>query len=262
MNVGLIGASKIANKIMAQSLNDAGFNIVAVAAASKIRGTKLADTYGADYFNSYHELIKAKKVEAVYISLPNSYHFPIANSSLENKKHVFIEKPLSMSYLETKQLIELAHRNELSVMENFQFQYHRQFEFIKKEISNGLLTDIRAISVRFGFPQFEDKNNIRYKENLGGGAALDAGAYICKIASLLMKGENFKTLSNLSYINDYEVDIYGSCIITEENTNFSVLGSWGFDNDYQCSLEIWSKDCTMIFERIFTAPPGFKQTKK
>lgn len=257
MNVGLIGASKIANKVMAKSLDDAGFNIVAVAAKDKKNGLSLASRFNASYYSSYFDIFTRDDVDAVYISLPNSFHHTISQAALYSNKHVLLEKPLTLQHSESHELVKIARLKDLSIMENFQFQYHDQFKYITEQITSGYLSNIRSIAVKFGFPLFADKDNIRYQKRLGGGALLDAGAYISKIGSLLMNGDNYKVLSKLSYIDGYDVDMYGSCIITEKDTSFALLGSWGFCNEYQCTLEIWAKDSIVTLERVFSAPPGF-----
>ena len=262
MNIGLVGASKIANKIMAKSLNDAGFNIVAVSSSNQLRGIKLAEKYNARYYQNYADIISSDEADSLYISLPNSLHYSISHSALTEGKNVLIEKPMALTLSEVQDLVKTARNNNLSIMENFQFQYHDQFKFILKEIEVGSLSNIRTIFVKFGFPLFSDKANIRYQKSLGGGALLDAGAYISKVSSLLMNGDDYKVLSSLSSLKNYDVDMFGSCIITEKNTDFSVLGSWGFCNEYQCSLEIWSEDSVITFNRIFTAPPGFNAPVK
>ena len=41
----------------------------------------------------YHKILSDESIEAVVIATPTKTHFEIANQALENKKHVFLEKP-------------------------------------------------------------------------------------------------------------------------------------------------------------------------
>ena len=61
-----------------------------------------------------------------------------------------------------------------------------------------------------------------------------------------------KTLSSIKYIKGFEVDMYGNCFITTKN-DCSILGSWGFDNDYTCSLDLWFSKGKLRANRVFTA---------
>ena len=113
-------------------------------------------------FSSYAELITSNKIDAVYIALPNSMHFKWAKFALDNNIHVICEKPLTCNLIETQILVELAIKNNLVLMETFQFRFHSQFLKILEIIRNNKIGEIRSLKANFSFPPFVDKNNIRY----------------------------------------------------------------------------------------------------
>ena len=100
--------------------------------------------------------------------------------------------------------------------------------FIKKTINDRCYGDLRSIDIKFGFPLLENKENIRYKRELKGGAFFDIGVYIAKTSCLLTETVNAKIESNINYLNGYDVDMYGSCLIKSKD-QISILGSWGFE---------------------------------
>ena len=54
----------------------------------------------------YQDLLKNDDIDAIMISAtPESTHFPIAKDSLNAQKHVFLEKPLSLSLQEADELV-------------------------------------------------------------------------------------------------------------------------------------------------------------
>jgi len=65
---------------------------------------------------SYHSIAELiDKVDAVDIVTPTISHFNCASKALKKSKHVFIEKPLTTTLKEAKELIELAHEANVKV---------------------------------------------------------------------------------------------------------------------------------------------------
>ena len=234
IRLGLFGASNILEKAMCDAfINHPNIVVVGLASKSLIRLESLSNKLKCQKYNSYDLLINSNKIDAAYISLANSMHYEISKKLLNKGIHCLVEKPLACSSCEAKELNEIAKKNCLALVETFQFQHHSQFNYIKDQINNKRLGELRCVDIKFGFPLLPEKNNIRYKKHLNGGAFFDVGVYISKIASLLINTDKVDILSNINYLKGYEVDMYGSCLII--NGNNSVKGSWGFDNNYSCS---------------------------
>ena len=83
-------------------------------------------------------------------------------------------------------MVELAEVKDLALLENFQFQFHSQFAYLRDFIQSEEFGELRAFRASFGFPPFPDSTNIRYDKSLGGGALLDAGAYMTKVSQLCL----------------------------------------------------------------------------
>ncbi len=84
------------------------------------------------------------EIDAVVIGVPPKQHFEVAKYCLEQKKHVLLEKPFTMSVSEGEFLIDLAEKNKLifSVMHNFQFA--NGIVKLEKLIKDGLLGEINS----------------------------------------------------------------------------------------------------------------------
>lgn len=77
-----------------------------------------------------------KDIEAIFIATPPETHFSIAKQALENGKHIFIEKPITRSSEEAKQLIKLARKNKLKIAVGHVFLYSEPVKAIKKILDN------------------------------------------------------------------------------------------------------------------------------
>lgn len=252
LRIGILGFANIAKRSMIPAINSLPdlFDLVGVASQ------KNNDIEGINFFESYDKLLNKELVDVVYIPLPNALHFKWAKIALENGINVLVEKSICTNYSEVVELNRIASNNNCVLMENFQFRFHTQLDFIKKIISNNEIGEIRSINSNFGFPPFDNPNNIRYKKNLGGGALLDAGAYPIKLAQELLGNEIEVVHATLNF-DGQEVDIWGDGKIKQKSGKRFLNFSFGFDNFYQCNLEIWGSKGKLSTGRIFTAPADY-----
>lgn len=273
IRIGVLCPSEIAFRRFMPALKKSdGFEYVGIAAATEDewsgngsdnvvasemeKAEKFRAEYGGRIFSGYSELIKSADIEAIYIPLPPALHYKWAKLALVNGKHVLLEKPFTTSLEDTKSLIELAKKNNLAVHENYMFVYHTQLDFIREQIDTGTIGDIRLIRIDFGFP-FRGANDFRYDKALGGGALLDCGGYTLKLASLFLGDTAKVTTSQLNSKDGFEVDIYGSATLVNDD-GLTAQVSFGMDNSYKCSLEVWGSTGTIYTNRILTAPEGYE----
>lgn len=125
---------------------------------------------------SYEALLADPEVDAVYIPLPNHLHCEWTVKAAEAGKHILCEKPLALSVAEVDRMVEAARRNDVVLLEAFQFRFHPQTAMVRRMIEAGELGEIHVIRSGFSFP-IGDPNNIRLKPELGGGCLWDVGCY-------------------------------------------------------------------------------------
>jgi len=260
INIGVLGCAHIAQNSVIPAINELNslFSLMGIASRAQEKADQFAGRFNTKAFNDYAKLLEEPLLDAVYIPLPNALHAEWIEKSLKKGLHVLVEKSLACSYEEVKTLNELAKEKSLVLLENFQFRFHSQLDFIKKKVAEGKIGELRSFRSSFGFPPFEDKNNIRYDKGLGGGALLDAGTYPVKISQIFL-GENLKVeAANLYYDHEKGVDIWGGAYLKQKNGNAFSGIAFGFDNFYQCNLEILGSKGKIYTNRIFTAPIGYE----
>ncbi len=260
INIGVLGCADIAQRYIIPTLLNPrnNFSLVGVASRTKEKANIISEIFNTKAYHSYRELLDIDCLEAIYIPLPNSMHYEWVKKSLSRGLHVLVEKSLACSYEEVLELNKLATHHKLVLIENFQFRFHSQLKYILNILNKGYIGDLRNIRSSFGFPPFPNKDNIRYNKILGGGALLDAGAYLIKISQIILGSNVYVDSASLTFPADYEVDIYGSGCIRDNYTKIGNQIAFGFDNYYQCCLEIWGSEGKITTDRIFTAPPKYK----
>ncbi len=219
------------------------------------KAERFKSEYGGKVYKSYTELISDPEIDAVYLPLPPALHYRWGKSVLEKGKHLFMEKPFTVSEELSQELISLAEKNNVAVHENYMFLYHSQLEYIKSEMKE--IGEIRSIRGAFTFPM-RAANDFRYKKELGGGALLDCGGYPVRLISELLGDDIRLDTSRMQFIDGYEVDFYGSATLSDKNTTAQII--YGMDNSYKCELEIQGSKGCIYTDRIFTAPDGYVPT--
>jgi dTDP-3,4-didehydro-2,6-dideoxy-alpha-D-glucose 3-reductase len=258
IRVGILGCADIAKRLMAPSIKAHPYFELSFFAGREMSKTSLiANQFSCGALPSYQDIINREDIDLVYIPLPNSLHKEWVIKSLLSGKHVLCEKSLGCSYREVEEMVNVARGNKKLLIENFQFRFHSQHQFIKKMLSDGEFGETRCFRSSFGFPPFPDPTNIRYQKPLGGGALLDAGAYTVKATQFILGFDFEVKAANLYISHKRNVDIYGGIYMQNKQGQFAEL-SFGFDNYYQCNYEIWGSKGKLTATRAFTAGPGVK----
>lgn len=90
-------------------------------------------------------------IRAVCIATPSSSHFTLAKQALDSDKHVFVEKPITLSLTQAKELVSLQKKHRTVLMVDHTYLYSAALMSLKKQIQNGVIGHIRGIeSIRIG----------------------------------------------------------------------------------------------------------------
>jgi predicted dehydrogenase len=233
VNWGFIGAGVVATKALAPAVRSArNANIYAVASRDISRALNLSPSC---VYDNYDELINDPKVEAIYISLPNNVHASIASRALIAGKAVLCEKPLTMNYQESEELVRVAKASNSLLVEAIWFRWHPRLIKACEQIKAGVIGEITQIDAAFTYVN-NNKDNYRFDPALGGGALLDLGPYpLHLIASLFGSEARVELLTVNQDIGPSGVDLVttGSALI-----NGSVRFSFNLSFVGQLSQEI------------------------
>ncbi len=205
--------------------------------------------YGCYAYNSSDGLLQDLNVDAVYIGSPNAMHYEHVKQCLLNNKHVIVEKSALSSLEKTQEIIDLAKSKGLMIMEAFMFLYHRQFLNLKELIKSEKYGKMLFMEASFGFPHL-DKDDIRYSEELDGGALNDAGAYTIR-AILDLLDSNIKLIfSDLNTEDGYNVDTSGIAIFMKDGVR--VVCKWVMGGSYKNEIRVWCETGHIVADRSFS----------
>lgn len=164
INIGQIGCGRIAREhdLPGTWQHDVA-RIIAVSDVDSKRmreGKELIEQYytnkmGSPYlavkqYADYHEMLQDKDIDAVIISTPDHWHSQPAMEAALAGKHIYLQKPTSLTIKEGRQLVETINKTkvilQLGTQQRSSFQFRRAAELVR----NGRIGKLHT--VRIGLP--------------------------------------------------------------------------------------------------------------
>ena len=107
------------------------------------------------------DLLDDEDIEAVAIATPAALHADHARRALEAGKHVFVEKPLAMTFSEGRFLTDMARERDRVLMVGHVLRYHPVVRKLLQEVRAGRLGTVRHIySRRLGLGKFRTEEDV------------------------------------------------------------------------------------------------------
>ena len=152
------------------------FEIVAMCDVLKARRDWAAETYGCKTYRRVEDLVGDSNVEMVSVATRSVDHFAHAALALKAGKHVFLEKPMTVTHDEARKLRSLAARSRGGLYVRQNRRYEDAFCHIREIMASGILGDVFQISLRRnGYSRRDDWQTIK---RFGGGQLLNWGPHI------------------------------------------------------------------------------------
>jgi predicted dehydrogenase len=140
IKIALCGFGYWGPNLLRNFLFNSRFQVVAIAerrpeAHEAIR--RLAPT--VMLYEEAADAIRSSSVDAVAIATPVGSHYSLTRMALEAKKHVLVEKPLCASLDEAIEIVEIAERNNVTLMVDHTFLFHPAVQKIAQLTRSGEL---------------------------------------------------------------------------------------------------------------------------
>ena len=107
---------------------------------------------GVRIVGSVEELLAIEELDLIVISTPNESHFSLCHAALSAGKHVVIDKPITTSSEEARQLIDLAESKNLIFAPFQNRRFDADFRTVERILDSGRLG--RLVTFRAHFDRF------------------------------------------------------------------------------------------------------------
>ena len=126
--------------------------VVAVAARKLEDAEEFAGKHGiAKAYGDYAGLASDPDIDVVYVGSIHPCHLALARIYLEAGKNVLCEKPLCMNLKETEELVELARRKKLFLMEAVWSRCIPSYLALRQELAAATVGDVKQVICTFGW---------------------------------------------------------------------------------------------------------------
>jgi len=193
---GILATGWIAD-LFVKDLQMDGHPVVAVGSRSQAGAEKFARQFNIPRAHaSYQALCDDPEVDAIYVATPHPMHAENAIMALNAGKHVLIEKPFTINAREARQIVDLAAKKKLVVLEAMWSRFLPHMIRVREIVASGALGEVRSVIADHTRDLSPDPAHRLNALELGGGALLDLGIYPISFAwDILGKPEEIMAMA-------------------------------------------------------------------
>lgn len=132
---------------------------------------------GARRAENLNELLDSD-IDGIVLATPSGLHAQQAILALDAGKHVFCQKPLGRTAVETKAVVEAAERNDRLLGVDFCYRHAHAMQTVRDTVRSGEIRDIFAVDLTFHNAYGPDKSWALDADLSGGGCLIDLGIHL------------------------------------------------------------------------------------
>jgi len=132
-------------------------------------------THGIPLSGSYEELLADPAIDAVVLATPNSLHEAQVKQAAAAGKHIFVEKPFTLTSVGARAAIDAAHRARVTLAVGLNRRFHPSMQELQRRVQSGRLGVIGSVLAELtattGFYRPDDSWRVRPEEEPAGAMA-------------------------------------------------------------------------------------------
>lgn len=197
INWAILGPGAIAAEF-AEAIRKVNGSIYAVGSRTLEKAEQFASAHQVEKaYASYDEMLQDKEIDVVYISTPHCNHYEYIIKSLQNGKHVFCEKAITVNGKQLQEIVNLAEEKDLIVAEAMTIYHMPLYHKLRGILDSGKLGKLKMIQVSFGSCKEYDVSNRFFSMDLAGGALLDIGTYALSFTRFFLSRQPHEILTTV-----------------------------------------------------------------
>ncbi len=199
ITIGMIGYGGI-GRVHAMAYRDITYlyglpanavQIVGVATSRRETAQKAAAEIGCEFFtDNYHELLARDDIQVIDCCTPNNSHLEVLRAAAAAGKHIYCEKPLSLSVAEGQEIVAAVERAGVQSQMTFNFRFFpamlRARQLVEADFL-GRIFSFRARYLRSSYISPSKPHSWRLNKAVSGGGALyDLGSHVLDLVYYLL----------------------------------------------------------------------------
>ena len=144
LKAGLVGAGHL-GKIHLRLLNQSEkYQLVGFHDADAENGRKIEAEFGYRYFERFEDLLQ--EIDMLDIVTPTVYHYDYAMKAIENRKHFFIEKPVTQTLKQAEEILYKCREFGIKAQVGHVERYNPAFIGSREYIHNPMFIEIHRLA--------------------------------------------------------------------------------------------------------------------
>lgn len=228
--IALIGVGKMGMSHLAIANMTPGIEVAAICDTSKPLLRILEKNTKFKCYSDYKKMIDEVSLDGIMINVPNAFHLDIAKYCIEKGIHIFVEKPLTLSYADSKALVELAKKRGVKGQVGYVNRFHQIFQRVKYLLEQNVIGKVTSYTGRMvgGVILKDNSSGWRNDYSKGGGCLFDYGPHCFDLSTYLF-GTDVEVKSSVlkkvfsTNVDDivYSILVHGNDIVGLNYINWS-----------------------------------------
>lgn len=156
--------------------------VVAVCSRRPERAHTVAAKYGIRLATGeYRDLLRPGLADAIVVATPPHLHHQMAFAALEAGRHLLVEKPMSRSLGEARDLVKMAELRQVVAMVNHEYRFVGSRRYARELIESGYIGEPQSAAVTVFRSTLNDPHGITWdwlmEDAKGGGMLGAAGSH-------------------------------------------------------------------------------------
>ena len=146
INVCVIGTGFIGKQHIEAIRRIPGTFVAAVVDSNEAVAKSISESMGIPkYYSDYKEMLKDETIDIVHNCTPSALHYEINKEVIKSRKHVYCEKPLTLTAAESEELVQLAKEYNVSAAANFNYRHNAMVREMHERVHNGLTGKVLSV---------------------------------------------------------------------------------------------------------------------
>ena len=214
------------------------------------RGKIASERWGAPLDGDLEAVVGRSDVDAVVINAETSKHPMVMKAAIEQGKHIFTEKALTITTPEAAEIVRLVNESGIKFMICLPSRTSPQTLFMKEVLDKGWLGRITLMRARVAHSAALDvwftaeKHNDWFvdAELAGGGALFDLGCHTVDVMRWFM-GEPKSLISKIqNFSGTYDIDDNSAIVVEFQNGALGILDTAFVHRAGPNPMEIYGTD--------------------
>jgi len=273
IRVGVVGLGKMGLSHLAMIRAHPSVTVEAVTDSLAYMLDILSKYTSVKTYSDYDAMLESTTLDAVIIATPTKFHFDMVKKALSRGIHVFCEKPLCLTSVESLELAGIAEKYNLITQVGYHNRFVGTFKEVHRLLANDAIGQVSHILVEaYGPVALEPKGSTwRSRKSEGGGCLYDYAAHPLNLLTWYLGEPSAVSGAALGKIFSAETpdEVYGTLHFPSGATG-QVSVNWSDESCRKMTtrVTIWGsagkiyadrQECQTYLRSTATVPAGYRQ---